>query len=66
MEKHHQHRTVSRVSWGLAVYITSWHWHFMVLKLFVCFVFSVHCERLQSLSNNNCSMDPDKVKYVLV
>jgi len=38
----------------------------MVLKLFVSFVFSVHCERLQSLSNNKCFMDPDEVKYILI
>ena len=38
----------------------------MVLKGFVSSVFSsVHCERLQSLSNK-CSMDPDKVKYIYI
>ena len=41
--------------------------HFVGLKLFVSFVlFSVHRERLQSLSNNKCCMDLDKVKYMYI
>jgi len=61
-EKHNEKRAVSCVSWGLAVYCAFYGVktiHFFVL-------FSVHCERLQSLSNDKCFMYPDKVKYILV
>ena len=65
-EKHQQHTTVTRVSWGIAVFITLQYCAFYGVETDCFFVLAVHCERLQSLSNNKCCMNPDNVKYILV